>query len=48
MESLNALIQTYIHNLSIFYCKDIDTDDNGLKQIIEDLNEYIKEMIGDV
>ncbi len=48
MESLNALIQTYIHNLSIFYCKEIDVDDDKLNQIISYLDEYIKEMIDDV
>lgn len=45
MESLTELIKTYVHNLSIFYCKDIDENDIVLNAIIEDLDERIKEII---
>ena len=44
MESLNELIKTYVHNLSIFYCKNIKTD-KDLEDAINKLQEVIKNML---
>lgn len=44
MESLNEFIQTYIHNLSIFYCKTIKTGDD-LEDAIKHLEDVIKKSI---
>lgn len=41
MESLNELIKTYIHNLSVFYCKKI-TMDKSLENAIIVLEDNIK------
>lgn len=45
MESLTELIKTYIHNLSVFYCTEIDENDIVINAIVQDLDERIKEII---
>lgn len=42
---LDYFIKMYIKYLSIFNCKDIDTDDKELKKEINDLDKYIKKMM---
>ena len=42
---LDYFIKMYIKYLSIFNCKNIDTDDKALNKEINDLDEYIKEMM---
>ena len=41
---LDYFIKMYIRYLSIFNCKDIDTNDKELESKIDDLDEYIKKM----
>lgn len=42
---LDYFIKMYIKYLSIFNCKDIDTDDKELNKEINNLDEYIKKMM---
>lgn len=43
--TLYEIINDYIDKLSIFYCKEIDNEDEELVLIIENLEGYIKGML---
>lgn len=44
MESLNELIKTYVHNLSVFYCKKPEINVEEFRIKLKELDNYINNM----
>lgn len=47
MESLTKYIKTYIHHLSVFYCKKPSISENEIDEKVLEIEEFIKNIFND-
>jgi len=45
VSTLEFLVKSYLINISIFYCREININDKELNNLINSLDDYIKTLI---